>query len=45
MPRDINRGINSIKRFVRQANIQGVHGTFIEIIDCIPQLRTAVEVR
>ncbi|CAL8464327.1 g3862 [Coccomyxa elongata] len=44
MPRDINRGINSIKRFVRQANIQGVHGTLIEIIDCIPQLRTAVEV-
>lgn len=44
MPRDVNRGVNSVKRFVRQANIQGVHGTLIELIDCIPQLHTAVEV-
>ena len=45
MPRDVHRGINSVKRFVRQHRIEGVHGTLIELIDCLPQLYTAVEVR
>ena len=44
MPRDVHRGINSVKRFVRQHHIEGVHGTLIELIDCLPQLYTAVEV-
>lgn len=45
MPRDVSRGVNSVKRFVRQANMRGVHGTLIELIDVIPQLHTAVEAR
>jgi hypothetical protein len=44
MPRDVNRGINSVRRLVRQHGITGVHGTLIELISCQPQLYTAVEV-
>lgn len=45
MPRDVNRGINAVKRFVRQQGIEGVHGTLIELVSCLPALYTAVEVR
>ena len=45
MPRDVNRGINAVKRFVRQQGIEGVHGTLIELVSCQPALYTAVEVR
>lgn len=44
MPRDVSRGVNSVKRYVRQHDIRGVHGTLIELIECMPQLHTAVEV-
>ena len=44
MPRDIARGIASVKRFVRQHNIKGVHGTLIELIECSNRLHTAIEV-
>lgn len=44
MPRDIARGIASVKRFVRQQNIKGVHGTLIELIECSNRLHTAIEV-
>ena len=44
MPRDIARGISSVKRFVRQHNIKGVYGTLIELIECTPRLHTAIEV-
>ncbi len=44
MPRDIARGIASVKRFVRQHNIRGVHGTLIELIQCSNRLHTAIEV-
>ena len=44
MPRDIARGISSVKRFVRQHSIQGVYGTLIELIECTPRLHTAIEV-
>jgi hypothetical protein len=45
MPRDVARGLSSVKRFVREHQIRGVHGTLIELFKCIPQLYTAVEVR
>ena len=45
MPRDIARGIASVKRFVRQQSIKGVHGTLIELIECSNRLHTAIEVR
>lgn len=45
MPRDIARGIASVKRFVRQHNIKGVHGTLIELIECSNRLHTAIEVQ
>ncbi len=45
MPRDIARGLHSVKRFVREHQIGGVHGTLIELFQCAPQLYTAVEVR
>ena len=45
MPRDVARGLSSVKRFVREHRIGGVHGTLIELFQCAPQLYTAVEVR
>ena len=44
MPRDVARGLSSVKRFVREHRIGGVHGTLIELFQCAPQLYTAVEV-
>ncbi|KAK9828108.1 hypothetical protein WJX81_005196 [Elliptochloris bilobata] len=44
MPRDVARGLSSVKRFVREHQIRGVHGTLIELFQCAPQLYTAVEV-
>ena len=44
MPRDVARGLSSVKRFVREHQIRGVHGTLIELFKCMPQLYTAVEV-
>ena len=45
MPRDVARGLSSVKRFVREHQIRGVHGTLIELFKCLPQLYTAVEAR
>lgn len=45
MPRDVARGLSSVKRFVREHQIRGVHGTLIELFKCMPQLYTAVEVQ
>jgi structural maintenance of chromosome 3 (chondroitin sulfate proteoglycan 6) len=42
-PRDITRGLNSVKRLVKARGIKGVHGVLIELFDCLPQLYTAVE--
>lgn len=42
-PRDVTRGLNSVKRLVAQHRIQGVHGTLMELFDCPHQLNTAVE--
>jgi structural maintenance of chromosome 3 (chondroitin sulfate proteoglycan 6) len=42
-PRDVTRGLNSVKRLVAQHNIEGVHGTLMELFDCPPALNTAVE--
>jgi structural maintenance of chromosome 3 (chondroitin sulfate proteoglycan 6) len=42
-PRDITRGLNSVKRLAAQHKIGGVHGTLIELITCPAALNTAVE--
>ena len=42
-PREVTRGLNSVKRLVRQYKIQGVHGTLMELFSCPPALNTAVE--
>lgn len=42
-PREVTRGLNSVKRLVRQYQIKGVHGTLMELFSCPPALNTAVE--
>jgi structural maintenance of chromosome 3 (chondroitin sulfate proteoglycan 6) len=42
-PRDVTRGLNSVKRLVAQHHIEGVHGTLMELFDCPSALNTAVE--
>lgn len=42
--RDINRGLASVDRIVKEKGIQGVYGTVIELFDCDEQFFTAVEV-
>lgn len=42
-PRDVTRGLNSVKRLVSQHRIEGVHGTLMELFDCPQALNTAVE--
>lgn len=42
-PRDVTRGLNSVKRLVSQHRIEGVHGTLMELFECPPALNTAVE--
>lgn len=42
-PRDVTRGLNSVKRLVAQHTMHGVHGTLMELFDCPPALNTAVE--
>lgn len=42
-PRDVTRGLNSVKRLVREHGIKGVHGTVLELFECPSALNTAVE--
>jgi structural maintenance of chromosome 3 (chondroitin sulfate proteoglycan 6) len=42
-PREVTRGLNSVKRLVRQHNIDGVHGCLMERFECQPNLNMAVE--
>ena len=42
-PRDVTRGLNSVKRLVREHGIDGVHGTVLELFECPHALNTAVE--
>lgn len=42
-PREVTRGLNSVKRLVRQYQIKGVHGTLMELFSCPSALNTAVE--
>eukprot|EP00889_Picochlorum_renovo_P007797 jgi/Picre1/34827/NNA_002293.t1 len=42
-PREVTRGLNSVKRLVRQHNIEGVYGTLMELFSCPSALNTAVE--
>ena len=44
MAREINRGLASVNRIVKEKGIQGVHGTVIELFECDEQFFTAVEV-
>ena len=42
-PREVTRGLNSVKRLVTQHGIEGVYGTLMELFECPPKLNTAVE--
>lgn len=42
--RDLSRGLLGLERVVAEHSTQGVHGRLIDLIDCAPQLATAVEV-
>ena len=42
-PREVTRGLNSVKRLVNQYGINGVYGTLMELFDCPSALNTAVE--
>jgi len=43
--RDVHRGLQSVRRIVAEHNLgAGVRGPLIELITCLPQLHTAVEV-
>ncbi|GAX82234.1 hypothetical protein CEUSTIGMA_g9662.t1 [Chlamydomonas eustigma] len=41
---DIVRGLHGLDRVVQEHHVLGVHGRLIDLIDCAPQLATAVEV-
>ena len=43
--RDISRGLQGLDKVVQEHGVAGVHGRLIDLIDCPPQLHTAVEVR
>jgi structural maintenance of chromosome 3 (chondroitin sulfate proteoglycan 6) len=42
--RDISRGLQGLERVVQEHGVNGVYGRLIDLIDCAPQLNTAVEV-
>ncbi len=42
-PREVTRGLNSVKRLVRQHKIEGVHGCLMERFQCQSNINTAVE--
>lgn len=44
VPRDIARGLNSVKRLATQHNIEGVYGSLLENFECRKEWSTAVEV-
>eukprot|EP00976_Prorocentrum_cordatum_P072513 1180743-Prorocentrum_minimum.AAC.4 len=44
VPRDINRGLVTVKRICNDHRIPGVHGPLIELFDCDEKFNTAVEV-
>ena len=44
MAPDIARGLAGLDRMVSEHGIVGVHGRLVDLIDCAPQLNTAVEV-
>ena len=42
--RDVHRGLQSVRRITAEHNLHGVRGPLIELVSCLPQLHTAVEV-
>ena len=42
--RDISRGLQGLDKVIQEHNVMGVHGRLIDLIDCPPQISTAVEV-
>ena len=42
--RDVHRGLQSVRRIAAEHNFSGVRGPLIELVSCLPQLHTAVEV-
>ncbi|XP_043703030.1 structural maintenance of chromosomes protein 3 [Telopea speciosissima] len=43
-PGDIRRGLSSVRRIIRDYNIEGVIGPILELLDCEEKFFTAVEV-
>jgi len=43
VPREVNRGLASVRRLAQEHALPGVHGTVLELIDCAEHLQTAVE--
>ncbi|XP_010254292.1 PREDICTED: structural maintenance of chromosomes protein 3 [Nelumbo nucifera] len=43
-PGDIRRGLSSVRRIIRDYNIEGVFGPVLELLDCDEKFFTAVEV-
>lgn len=41
---DISKGLMGMRRVIKEHKIEGVHGTLIDLIDCVPQLTVAAEV-
>lgn len=44
IPGDIRRGLNSVRRIVKEYKITGVFGPIVELLDCDEKFFTAVEV-
>eukprot|EP00958_Prasinococcus_capsulatus_P027003 scaffold5150_cov376-Prasinococcus_capsulatus_cf.AAC.13 len=44
VPRDINRGLRSVRKICEDHDIQGVYGTLLELLECDDRFNTAVEV-
>lgn len=44
MAHDIARGLAGLDQVVTEHQVAGVHGRLVDLIDCAPQLCTAVEV-
>ena len=42
---EVRRGLEGMRRVVKQNRIQGVHGVLIDLLDVIQGLQVAVEVR
>jgi len=44
LPRDVAQGVAAVDQVRRERGVRGVHGPLVDLIECPPQLATAVEV-